>query len=87
MGTQKLTNATTQLYTKQPGDEGKTAVVIYEPECQGTGDERGPGGQALRTTLLPCPKRHPGNPRGPGGVLPAGDEKDHQPGWTKYPPR
>ncbi len=62
MGTHNLTKATIQLYTKQPGDEGKTPVVIDEQES--TALEMS-GALAIRHSGLPyypVPKGTPGTP-------------------------
>ena len=58
----QLTKATIQLYTKQPGDEGKTPVVIDEQECRALEMS---GALAVRHSGLPyypVPKDTPGTP-------------------------
>ena len=62
MGTHNLTEATTQLYKKQPGDEGKTPVIIDEQECRALEMS---GALAVRHSGLPyypVPKDTPGTP-------------------------
>ena len=62
METRQLTNATIQLYKKQPGDEGKTPVVIDEQECKALEMS---GAMAVRHSGLayyPVPKDTQGTP-------------------------
>ena len=62
MARHQPTNATIQLYTKQPGDEGKAPVVIHEPECKAMEMSAALAVRHSGLPYYPLPRNTPGIP-------------------------